>query len=268
MRKLLALLFVGIVVLASGCIGNQVGLTKEKVLNALQNIETAHYKDEFSIRMRFPDPKTNRTVNITVSGQLIGLFNTTAGLEEGNMSIKTHMMGFDIGMNWPYFINGSRAYFRVDGRWYNVSHANDLYSRIRASLNLNYINDLLKEKNVTIEKLSNGYAFRVNVTFWEFANATNQTGYLEKLWDVNGERIVNVTTKSGWVEVHFRDDGTPTSIETYMKLVITGKVLNGGKDALFMTVHEKVSLSEINKPVEIKAPKGIESAKDFEEIFE
>ncbi|WP_050002871.1 hypothetical protein [Thermococcus eurythermalis] len=86
-------------------------------------------------------------------------------------------------------------------------------SKAKVSLNVDYIRNLLEVKNVTIKELSSGYAFRVNVTFWEFMNATNQSEYVDELWGVDGERLVNVTTKAGWVEVHLTKDGMPTLIE-------------------------------------------------------
>lgn len=267
MKRLMALFLIGFVVLASGCIGQSVGLTEEKVLEALQSIETASYDQNFSMSMHFTDPDTNKTINFTMSGRVLGVFNKTAGLEKGNMSMTVHMMGMDVNMDWPYFVNNSSVYFMVDGKWYNVSPDDDLYSQARGSLNVDYIRNLLEEKNITIEKLADGYAFRVNVTFWEFVNATNQTGYLNDLWSVDGERWVNVTTNSGWVEVHLRDDGMPTFIETYMDLVVTIKGFDDRTEKLYMTIHDTVALSNINEPVRIKAPEGIEGAEDFEEMF-
>ncbi|AEK72679.1 hypothetical protein GQS_03890 [Thermococcus sp. 4557] len=267
MKRLMALFLIGFVVLASGCMGDQAGLTEEKVLEALQSIETASYDQNFSMSMHFTDPYTNKTINFTMSGRSVGVFNNTAGLEKGNMSITMHMMGMDVNMDWPYFVNNSSVYFMVDGKWYNVSPDDDLYSQARGSLNVDYIRNLLNEKNVTIEKLADGYAFRVNVTFWEFANATNQTGYLNELWSVDGERGVNVTTNSGWVEVHLTKDGMPTFIETHMYLIMTIKNYSGETTDIHMILHETVALSNINEPVEIKASEGIKNAGDFEEIF-
>ncbi len=267
MKRLVALFLIGFVVLASGCIGDHVGLTEEKVLEALQSIETASYDQNFSISMHFTTPYTNRTINITMSGHVVGVFNKTAGLEKGNMSMTMHTRGMDVNMDWPYFVNNSSVYFMVDGKWYNVSPDNDLYSHAKGSLNVDYIRNLLKEKNVTIEKLAEGYAFRVNVTFWEFVNATNQTDYLNELWGAGDERWVNVTTKSGWVEVHLRNDGTPTFIETYMDLVLTVKALDERTAEVYMTVHNTVAFSNINEPVRIETPEGIENAGDFNEIF-
>lgn len=267
MKRLMALFLIGFVVLASGCIGDQAGLTEEKVLEAIQNIETASYEESFSMGMHFTDPNTNKTINITMSGHVVGVFNKTAGLEKGNMSVSMHLMGMDVNMDWPYFANNTSVYFNVDGKWYLVPPDDDLYSQAKGSLNVDYIRNLLNEKNVTLEKLPGGYAFRVNVTFWEFVNATNQTGYLNELWSINGERAVNVTTKSGWVEVHLRKDGTPTFIETYMDLVLTINVFDDEKVEAYLTVHDTFSLSNINEPVEIRAPQGLENAGDFEEIF-
>ena len=265
MRKLLALVVMAVIVVASGCVGSGVGLTEEKVVKAIQNIETARYNQNFSMKMYFVDPDTNKTVNISMSGHVIGVLNKTSGLETGNMTMKMHMMGMDVNMDWPYFINGTRVYFKVDGKWYYVPPQNDLYTRTQGSLDLAYLKNLLAEKNVTIKKLSDGYAFRVNVTFWEFVNATNRSSYLTKLW--GGRDDVNVTTQSGWVEVHLMKDGTPTYIETYMKLIVTVKGYDGKTADIHMTIHETVALSDINEHFVITAPKGIEKAGNFDEVF-
>lgn len=267
MRRLTVFFMVGLILLASGCIGEKVGLTEEKVLKALQSIETAEYQRNFSMSMHFTDPDTNRTIRISMLGNVSGLFNKTSGLERGNMSVTMHMMGMDVNMNWPYFTNGTEVYFKVDGKWYLVPPNDDLHSRAQGALNVEYIRSLLKTKNVTIKRLAKGYAFRVNVTFWEFANATNQSGYFNELWSVDGENRVNVTTTSGWVEVHLTDEGMPTFIETYMNIIMTVKEYDGHTVDIYMTLHETVFLSNINEPVRIDAPEGIESAGNFEEIF-
>ncbi|ASJ12005.1 hypothetical protein [Thermococcus thioreducens] len=266
MRRIMALLLVGLVVLASGCIGDGVGLTKEKILNAIDNIETARYDQNFSMTMHFTEPITNRTVNITMSGRVIGMFNKTSGLETGNMTMNMHTMGMNITFTWPYFVNGTLVYLKVDGKWYNVPNNNDISTQAKGSLNVDYIENLLKMKNVTIKTLADGYAFRVNVTFWEFVNATNQTGYLNEAWG-NLPGNVTVDTKSGWVEVHLRDDGTPVFIETYMDVVMTMTGISEKPVEVHMTVHDEVKLSEVNKPVHIVAPNGIENASDFDEMF-
>lgn len=266
MRRAIAFIVIAIVVLASGCIGDSVGLTEEKVLEAIQSIETGKYDQNFSVSMQFTDPDTNKEITLTMSGRSTGVFNNTARLENGTMNLTAHMMGLDVGMNWPYFVNGSDVYFKVDGKWYYVPPSEELSSKAKVSLNVDYIRNLLEVKNVTIKELSSGYAFRVNVTFWEFVNATNQSEYVEELWGVDGERWVNVTTKAGWVEVHLTKDGMPTLIEKHMELVITVGAYGGKTTDIHMTIHETIALWDINEPIEIKTPGGIENAGNFEEI--
>lgn len=266
MKRVTALLLVGLIVLASGCIGENVGLTKDKVLKALNDIETARYDQNFSIAMHFKEPVTNRTINMTMSGHVLGMFNRTSGLEVGNMTMSMHTMGMNITFNWPYLVNGTFVYFKVDGKWYNVSSNNDLYTQARGALNVDYIENLLKRKNVTIKKLADGYAFRVNVTFWEFVNATNQTNYLNEAWG-NLPGDVTVDTKSGWIEVHLRDDGTPVFIETYMDVVMRITGISEKPVEARMTVHQEVKLSDVNKPMLIQVPAEIKNAGDFDEIF-
>lgn len=102
MRRAIAFIVIAIVVLASGCIGDSVGLTEEKVLEAIQSIETGKYDQNFSVSMQFTDPDTNKEITLTMSGRSTGVFNNTARLENGTMNLTAHMMGLDVGMNWPY----------------------------------------------------------------------------------------------------------------------------------------------------------------------
>ncbi|ASJ08770.1 hypothetical protein A3L11_05835 [Thermococcus siculi] len=266
MRRLIALFLIGFVVLASGCIGEQTGLTKEKILTAIENLETASYDQNFSMAMQITNPLTNKTINITMSGRAIGSFNRTAGLESGEMNITTHTMGMDVNVNWPYFVNGTEVYFNVDGRWYSVPSTDGLYEQARGSLNVNYIEKLLQKKNVTIKRLANGYAFRVNVTYWEFVNATNRTGYLNEFIDSFPGNLT-VDTNAGWVEVHLADDGTPTFIETHMDITMTFDFSQEKPVTSHVVVHETLSLSDVNEPVKIEVPEGIENAGDFDEVF-
>jgi len=269
MKRLAAVILMAVVLLASGCIGGNTGLTEQKILTAIQEMETAKYTQNFSTNVHFVDPDTNKTINFTMVGHVSGIFNRTSNLEIGNLSMKTHTMGMDINMNWPYFINGSMVYVKVDGKWYRISSQSesDLYTQANGSLNIRYIKNLLNEKNVTIKKLSDGYAFRVNLTFWEYVNATNQSSYFTKLFGENDSNPINITTKSGWVEVHFRKDGTPTFIETFMNIVMIIKGYDGKITSIYMTIHNRVAFSDINKRFTIKAPKGIENATNFEDVM-
>jgi outer membrane lipoprotein-sorting protein len=266
MKKIIAALIIGVLAIASGCIGEKAGLTEEKVLTAIQNIETASYNESFSMSVQIFEPHTNKTANITTTAHVIGAFNKSAGLEMGNITINMRTMGMNINMDWPYFTNGSSVYFNIDGKWYLVPPTNDLYERARGSLNVDYIEKLLEEKNVTFKELDEGYAFRVNLTFWELANATNRTAYLKEAW---GPLYSNITinTNRGWVEVHFRNDGTPTFIETYMDVTITLSVSPQKPATIHEIVHDSVILSNINEPINIKAPREIENAGNFEDVF-
>lgn len=265
MKKLIALFLLGLVIAASGCIGDGTGLTKEKVLTSLKSIETARYDQNFSMSMYFTDPSTSKTVNMSMSGRALGAFNRSAGIDTGNMSLRMHTMGMDIKLNWPYFINGTSAYFKVDGKWYNASSSDSLYRQAKGSLNVDYIENLLRNRNVTIRKLTNGYAFRVNITFWEFVNATNQTGYLKEVWGPSLDRV-NVTTNSGWVEVHLRNDGTPTFVEVHMNLTMAFKFAPKETVVAHLTVQQSTVFSDVNGMAGIKIPKGIKSAGDFKDV--
>lgn len=78
MRKILTTFLLAIIVVMSGCIGENAGLTKEKVLTAIQNIETARYNESFSMSMNIFDPNTNKTVNVTMSGSIAAESSTRA----------------------------------------------------------------------------------------------------------------------------------------------------------------------------------------------
>ncbi|NJE06554.1 hypothetical protein E3E36_10485 [Thermococcus sp. M36] len=261
MKRLMALFLIGFVILASGCIGDQVGLTKEKVLTAIENIETARYDQNFSMSMHIMEEKTNKTFNFNMIFNITGVFNRTSGFDAGNMSFSMHFMGMDVNMDWPYFVNGTQVFFKIDGKRYNATDEEDISSQARGSMNIIYIEKLLESKNVTIKKLASSYAFRVNVTFWEIANATNQTGYL--LSELNGDNVKNITTNEGWIEVHLREDGTPVYIEEYLDLTMVFE----DETVAHVTVHESIRLHDINEPVKIRVPEEIENAPSMDEAF-
>lgn len=219
MRKILIIFFLVIIVVMSGCIGENVGFIKEKVLMVIQNIEIVCYNESFFMSMNIFDLNINKMVNVMMLGSIVGVFNKSVGIEVGNMNLIICMMGMDINMNWLYFINGFDVYFNIDGKWYFVLFNNDFYNRVRVFLNVDYIEKFFREKNVIFKKLGDVYVFCVNVIFWEFVNVINQIIYFNEVWGLFFDNIM-VNMNVGWVEVYFRDDGILMFIEIYIDLII------------------------------------------------
>jgi hypothetical protein len=263
MRKLVALLIATFVVLSAGCVGKGTGLDEEKVLHALENMRTASYSENTSISMIFPNPDSNRSVEMSFFFKVDGTFNMSSELEAGNFSMILEMAGMNVTAKWPYFINGTQAFYRIKGKWYNAT-SEAISNDSRGSLNVDYIRGLLEKKNVTIEKLPDGYAFRVNVTFWEVVNATGKTDFV--LRDMERKGIENVTTEEGWVEVHLTKEGYPLYIEEYLRAIVEIKNWKG-TIPVNVTVHNTVVFRNINGEVKIESPGRLEGAPSIEEVL-
>ncbi|WP_297510443.1 hypothetical protein [Thermococcus sp.] len=260
MRRIWALLLAGLVLFASGCIGDSVGLNEEKVMKAIESIHTGTYQENVSITMNLTDPSSNKTVDVLMKFKTSGAFNLSSGIEAGNFSLLMEYFGMNITANWPYFLNGTQAFFRIKGKWYNVTNA-DIANESRGSLNIEAIKRLLNVKNVTIKKLSEGYSFRINVTYWELVNITNRSDLV--LSQMKMRDIENVTTKEGWVEVHLTKEGYPVYVEEYFRVVVKIKTWDSAVP-INVTIHDVVVFRDINGKVEIKAPEGLEKALPLE----
>ncbi|WP_297501801.1 hypothetical protein [Thermococcus sp.] len=263
MRKVWALFLAGLVLFASGCIGDGVGLTEEKVMKAIESIHTGTYQENISLAMNFTEPSSNKTVEMLMKFKSIGAFNLSSGIEAGNFSLFMEYFGMNITANWPYFLNGTRAFFKIKGKWYNATGA-ELANESRGSLDIEAIKKLLKEKNVTIRKLSEGYSFRVNITYWELVNITNRSNLV--LSQMKRKNIESVTTKEGWVEVHLTRQGYPVYVEEYFRMVIKIKTWKGVMPVR-VTLHDVVVFRNINRKVEIKTPEGLNNAPPINEAL-
>ncbi|NJE47843.1 hypothetical protein E3E35_10655, partial [Thermococcus sp. GR7] len=77
MKKILALFLVGFVLFASGCVEEKTGLTKDKVLNALESINSMDYGENITVSMHAKDPMTNETLDVRENITLRALIDGT-----------------------------------------------------------------------------------------------------------------------------------------------------------------------------------------------
>ncbi|MCD6372006.1 MAG: hypothetical protein J7L37_00405 [Thermococcus sp.] len=52
-----------------------------------------------------------------------------------------------------------------------------------------------------------------------------------------------------------------------MDTIITVKDYDGKSTDIYLRIHNRVAFSDINEHFTIKAPKGIEKARNFDEVF-
>ncbi|WP_048811316.1 hypothetical protein [Thermococcus gammatolerans] len=265
MRRLLAVLLILGVVMAAGCIGDSVGLTKEKVLNAINSIERGEYTTNASVVLRAVSDELNRTITIEEYIHVTGAFDNRRNLEKGHIDVRVKYLGIETKISWPYFTNGSNVYFNVEGKWYSMPLDNELTEFANGSLNVDFIEKLLSKKNVEMKRVEGGYYFKTNVTFEEILNATGREFINTILKD---ENVMNITTESGYVEVKIRGDGMPYWIHEYLNLIVSIRdPLEGDTDNMYLTINETTELRNINGDVMITVPKGIEEAKPLDEIL-
>jgi len=263
MRKvILSLFLVAVVVLAAGCVGRGTGLTEEKVLNAIKNIKTAHYSENFTMAMDFTVPEDNTTVNMTMKFKISALMNRVKRRVLGNYTGWVYYNGLNITFDWPLYIEGNYSYLKVDGKWYNATDNQETGS---GSYNLDAIRNILNSTNVSMMPIRDGYQFKLNITFEQFANATGRTYALNRLFRING----TVETHEGWVLVKLKNDGTPYYIETYFDLTLyIPHPLTDEAIPVHITLHDSEALSKINEPVIIEKPKGVENAPRLEGLWD
>jgi len=262
MKRVLAVLLILGVVIAAGCIGDQVGLTKEKVFTAIKNIKTANYDENFTMTMDFKIPSDNSTVNMTMHFRINAMMDRVKKRVLGNYTGWVYYNGLNTTFNWPVYIEGNDTYFKVEGRWYN---ATDNQETGAGSYNLDAIRAILNSTNVSMRPVDGGYQFKLNVTFEQFANATGRTYALNRLFRING----TVETHDGWVLVKLKRDGTPYYIETYFNLTLSfPNPLTDDTIPVHVIVHDSEALSKINEPMVIEKPKGVENAPRFEGLWD
>ncbi|WP_456423296.1 hypothetical protein [Thermococcus sp.] len=261
-RGVLSLFLVAVVVLATGCVGKNTGLTEGKIINAIKNIKTAHYDENFTMTMDFAVPDDNTTVNLTTSFRISAIMDRLNKRALGNYTGWVYYNGLNITFNWPLYIEGNATYLKIDGKWYNSTDDQETGS---GSYNLDAIRNILNSTNVTIISLDDGYQFKLNVTFEQFANVTGRTYALNKLFRMNG----TVETHEGWVLVKLKKDGTPYYIETYFNLTLwISNPFGSERIPVHMTIHDSETLSRINEPVVIEKPKGVEKAPHLDGLWD
>ncbi|WP_457742555.1 hypothetical protein [Thermococcus sp.] len=262
MRKLLAVVLLGAILIASGCIGSGTGLTEKKVLNAIESIKTAHYAENYTMKMYFRVPAENTTVNLTARYHISALLSRVNHTVMGNITGWTHYQGINVTFKWPFYVLGNQTFLKVDGEWYNATNNDDVHS---GSFNLRAIERILETHNVTITPVDGGYQFKLNMTYMEFVNATGRAGFISK---ITANTNATIKTNEGWVLVKLRGDGMPYYMEVYFNLIIDiPQPFLNKTVTVHMLVHDQEAISHINEPLHIKKPEGIEKAKRFEEVF-
>lgn len=262
MKKLLAVLLLGVVLVASGCIGSGTGLTEEKVLNALQSIKTAHYTENYTMKMYFKVPAENRTVNLTARYHVSALLDRVNRTAAGNITGWTHYQGVNVTFKWPFYVSGNQTFLKVDGRWYNATDSDEVHS---GSFNLRAVEAILEAHNVTITPIGGGYQFKLNITYMEFVNATGRAGFVS---EITANTNATIKTNEGWILVKLRKDGTPYYMEVYFNLTIDiPQPFLNETVTVHMLVHDQEAISHVNEPIKIKKPEGIEKAKRLEDFF-
>lgn len=260
-KVLLSAVVALLVVFAAGCVGKSTGLTEEKVIHAIKNIKTAHYDENFTMAMDFTLPEENMTVNLTMNLRITAMLDRVNKRALGNYTGWAYYNGLNISFNWPVYIEGNDTYFQVNHRWYNATDKQESGS---GSYNLDAIRSLLNSTNVTILPIADGYQFKLNLSFEQFANATGRTYALDKLFRLNG----SVKTNEGWVLVKLKNDGTPYYIETYFDLTLMiPDPITKESVPVHLRVHDREALTKINEPVIIKRPEGIENAPPFNGLW-
>ncbi|EEB73840.1 hypothetical protein [Thermococcus sp. AM4] len=265
MRRLLAVLLILGVVIAAGCIGDQVGLTKEKVLNAINSIERGEYTTNASVVVRAFSDRLNSTMKIEEYIQVNGAFDNRKKLEKGHLNVRVKYLGIETKVNWPYFANGSDVYFNINGKWYSMPLDNELTEFANSSLNVDFIEKLLSNKEIEMKRIKGGYYFKTNITFGEILNATGRE-FINTL--LKNSDIANITTKSGYIEVKIRGDGMPYWIHEYLNVVVSIRdPIKGDTANMYLTINETTELRNINGDVIITTPKGIEEAKPLDDVL-
>ncbi|WP_456365832.1 hypothetical protein [Thermococcus sp.] len=254
MRRIVAALLILSVVLAGGCVGRGTGLSQDKVLKAVHNIKTGEYSATAFVNASYSYPNFNLSGSESGIIKMRGLFDRTTGLSVGNISfnVRATPPGVNLSSSMPYFLNGSRLYLKLSDGWQKangtvlegngkLSVGTGITGGSNILVELQYIEDLLKNRSVKIEKNGKGYYFRVNVTSRYLINASwiKPVGMSAKLM-------------GGWIEVNLTENGTPYLIREHLSFSASR-----GGFSLNMTTDESIKLTKVNEPMRITPPKGL-----------
>ncbi len=254
MRRLVAALLIFSVVLAGGCVGSGTSLSQGRVLKAIHNIKTGEYSAAIFINASYSYPNFNLSGRESGVIRMRGLFDRTRELSVGNISfnVRATSPGVNLSSSMPYFLNGSRLYLKLPDGWQKanasvlegnekISLGTGVTGGTNILLELQYIEGLLKNGSVKIEKNGKGYYFRVNIT----------SGYLTNAFWIKPMGM-SAKLMGGWIEVNLTENGTPYLLREHLSLSASR-----GGFSLNMTADESLKLMKVNEPVRITQPKGL-----------
>ncbi|ASJ02422.1 hypothetical protein A3L09_03715 [Thermococcus profundus] len=269
MRKILALFIVGFVVFASGCVEEKTGLTKEDILNALESINTMEYGENITISMHAKDPMSNETLSVRESIAIRALIDGTKNVSLVRGNVTVHANGDALYIPLEAYVNGTSAFININGTWYDVRNMTQAYEELyQGNADIKYLEKLIREKDIEIEQRGDLYVFRTNITFDELMNVLNRSTVLHNLMDMAN---MSVRTNEGWIEVGFKEDGTPVYLKDYFNITMTfhvsqSMIVNSTIDqssinpSIEFIIQDSERIFSINEPLNITKPQGVENA--------
>lgn len=255
MKRLVSVLMVFVVVLAGGCVGTSASLSSEKIRDSLNNVKTGEYSLVSSVNATYLYQPLNLSGKWTELLTARGVFHRSKNLSAGNLTLRlnTTLPEGTVNLSVPYFINGSEVYMKLHGEWQEatpitlktsvknetLTFRTRITSATNVSSQLNYLEKILESKNVTLNKTDNGYYLFVRLTGDELAPlfSGNTSG---------------VTVKGGWLEANFTKEGTPYYMGEHAEMSVSGKGF-----LVNMTVNMKITLKNINEPIEVEIPSDL-----------
>jgi hypothetical protein len=274
MRKVLALFLVGFVLLASGCVEEKTGLTKEEVLNALSSINSMDYGENITVSMHIKDPISNETMNVREDLAFRALIDDTKNVSFLHGNVTVNVNNNTLSMPLEVYVNSTSAFMNMNGTWYDVRNMTQAYGEVyQGEADIKYIEKLIEEKDIKIEQKGDLYVFRTNITFNELLNSLNRSSIFHKLMDMAN---MSLRTNEGWIEVGLKEDGTPVYLKDYFNLTMTfhlsePMVLNStinrssSNPSMELIIQDSERVFSVNKPLNITKPQGVDDAKSLAE---
>ncbi len=274
MKRIMVLFLIGLVLLASGCVKEKTGLTTEKILNTLGSINSMDYGENTTISMHAKDPVSNETLEVKEKITIHALrdFAKNVSFIRGNFTI--HAKGHTISMPLESYTNSTSAFININGIWYNLRNTTRRHGELyQSTIDIKYLEKLIREKDIKLEKEGNLYVFRTNITFDELLNALNRSSAFQGLVNTSN---MSIKTNRGWIEMGFKEDGTPVYLKDYLNLTMTFPVsksmmvnsTNGSptNPSMELIIQDSERIFSINQPLNITKPQGIDDAKPLIEL--
>ena len=275
MKRIMALFLVGLVLLASGCVGEKAGLTTdkgltvEKILNTLSSINSMDYGDNTTINIHAKDPVRNETLDFKESITIHALRDLTKNVSfvHGNFTI--HANNHTLRMPIASYFNNTSAFINLNGTWYNLGNITRRQGELyQGTVDIKYLKKLIREKDIKIEKKGNLYVFRMNITVNELLNFLNKSSVFHGLINTSN---ISIKTNEGWIEMGFKEDGTPVYLRDYFNFTMTfpvpqSTVVNSTVNRspmnpiMEVTIQDSERIFSINRPLNITKPQGIDDA--------